>query len=253
MLLRYSFEGIVKPKVEFLERIGLTGQKLHQALNRNPCILYLNVNRSLQPKVCFLQSVLDPYLASVVSNPDSNKIAAKVISNHSATTSVILKNPRVLTLSKKLLVGLVKDVEGMGIEKGSKAFARAFLRLSMLNKDTVKVKLENLRELGFTEEEVGILVKRFPQLLGSSKDKVRQNVKFLVEEWKLPRNAILGCPAALQYSIEKRLKPRLNALRALMAMNKSSVKGMNYPPVYYICMSDGDFHRKVVSRISVAA
>jgi mTERF domain-containing protein len=197
--------------------------------------------------------VLDPNLAAVVSNPESDKIAGKVVSNHSLTAYVISKNPRILQFpTAKILVGIFKDVEGMVIEKGSKAFARSFLQLSILTRDTLKVKLENLRELGFTEEEVGILVKRFPRLLGSSKDKLRQNLKFLVEEWKLPRKAILGNPAALFYSIEKRLKPRLNALRTLMMMNKSSEEAMSYPPVQYINMSDGVFHRKVVSRLTVA-
>ena len=56
------------------------------------------------------------------------------------------------------------------------AFARVLLRLSVQNRDTVKRKLENLRELGFTEEEVGILFKRFPSLLGLSEDTLRQNL-----------------------------------------------------------------------------
>jgi len=252
-ILRSSFRGTVKPKVEFLEKIGLTGQKLRKALNRNPLFLKLSVSRTLEPRVSFLQSVLDPDPTAVVSNPESDKIASKVVSNHSLTASVISKNPRILSLSTaKILAGLVKDVEGMGIEKGSKAFARAYLRLSMLNRDTVQLKLKNLRELGFTEEEVGILVKRFPQLLGSSEDKLRQNLKFLVEEWKLPRNFILSLPAVLCYSIEKRLKPRLTALRALMIMDKSSEKAMSYPPGRYITMSEEAFHRKVLSRLPVA-
>lgn len=135
-MLRSSFEGIVRPKVEFLERIGFTGQKLLQCLSRRPHFLTYNVSRTLEPKVSFLQSVLDPYLVAVVStpesdkitgtNPDFHKVAEKVISSHSLTTSVIFNNPRVLSSSEKLLVELVNDVEGLGIEKGSKAFAPAF-------------------------------------------------------------------------------------------------------------------------------
>jgi len=194
--------------------------------------------------------VLDPNLAAVVSNPESDKIAGKVVSNHSLTTSVIYENPKIFTLStEKILVGLVKDVEGMGLEKGSKAFARCFSQLSMLKRDTVKRKLENLRELGFTEEEVGILVKRMPKLLGLSEDRLRQNLKFLVEEWKLPRNVILTYPMTLGLSMEKRLKPRLIALRVLMMKNKSSKEAENYPPVYYMRVSERDFQCKVVTRL----
>jgi hypothetical protein len=38
--IRSSFQGTVKPKVEFLERIGLTGQKLLKALHRSPRFLF---------------------------------------------------------------------------------------------------------------------------------------------------------------------------------------------------------------------
>lgn len=78
-------------------------------------------------------------------------------------------------------LGLVMDIEGSPIKKWSKAFACSFLRSIMLNRDTVKLKLKILRELGFTEDEVGILAKRWPELLGSSEGKFLQNLKFLVE------------------------------------------------------------------------
>jgi mTERF domain-containing protein len=248
--IRSSFQGTVKPKFEFLERIGLTGQKLLKALHRKSRFLNLNVSRTLEPKFCFLQSVLDPRLEATVSNPETDKIAGKFVSNHSLTTSVISENPMIFTLSTAQILVVVKDVEGMGIEKGSRAFARCFCRLSRMNRDTVKRRLENLRELGFTEEEVRIIVKRMPGLLGLSEDKVRQNLKFLVEEWKVPRNVLLTYPMALCMSMEKRLKPRLIALRASMMKNKSTKEAESYPPVRYMSMSETDFHCKVVSRLA---
>jgi hypothetical protein len=249
-VLRCSFQDSIKPKVEFLEKNGLTGEKLLKALQRYPCILSLSISRTMEPRVCFLQSLLDPELAPMVSNSEPDKITRKLVSNHNLTVSAISANPRILASPKeKILVGFVKDVEGMGIEKGSKAFARSFIQLSMMNRDTVKRKLENLMKLEFTEEEVGILVKRMPKLLGYSEDKLRQNLKFLVEEWKLPRNVILSHPMALCLSLETRLKPRLISLRALMMRNKSSKEAERYTPAYYMSMSERDFHCKVVSRL----
>lgn len=198
--------------------------------------------------------MLDPALAVVVSNPESDKIARKkFVSNNTLTAYVISLNPRILSITvQKGLVKIVKDVEGMGFEKGSNAFARAFLQMSMLNRDTIKLKLEKLGGLGFTEEEVGSLVKKLPQLLGFSEDTLRRKLKFLIEEWKLPRNAILNDPALLCYSIEKRLKPRLNAVSSLMMKNKSSQKTKYHSSLKYLRMSDGDFNTKVVSRLPVA-
>lgn len=86
MLLRSSFGGIGKPKVEFLERIGLTGRKLLQFLKRRPHFLTYNVSRTVEPKVSFLQSVLDPDLVAVVSTPESDKIAG--------TNQIFIKLPK---------------------------------------------------------------------------------------------------------------------------------------------------------------
>ena len=51
----------------------------------------------------------------------------------------------------------------------------------MQTHDIVKMKLKILRELGFTKDDVGILVKRWPELLGSFEDKLLHYLKFLVE------------------------------------------------------------------------
>jgi hypothetical protein len=62
----------------------------------------------------------------------------------------------------------------MGIGKGSKVFARVLLRLSEL-------KRENLRELGFIAEEVGILVRKLGFLLmGLSEDRLHRISCFLL-------------------------------------------------------------------------
>jgi len=40
--------------------------------------------------------VFDPYLAVVVSNPKSDKIVGKVVSNHNLTASIISEHPRMV-------------------------------------------------------------------------------------------------------------------------------------------------------------
>lgn len=134
------------------------------------------------------------------------------------------------------------------MRKGPRRLLVVLLCLSRMNRYTIKRKLENLKELGFTDEKARILVKRFPTLLGLSEDKLQQNPKFLLEEWKLPRNAILRDPTALGYSTEKRLRPRLNALRALTMKNNSRKKAESYFSGRYI-MSNKNFHCKVVGRL----
>jgi len=63
-------------------------------------------------------------------------------------------------------LGFVNDVEGLAIEKGCKAFVRVFVLSSTLNRDSVPLKLENVRELGFKGEKGRIIVQRSLELLG---------------------------------------------------------------------------------------
>lgn len=192
------------------------------------------------------KSVLDYELVTLVSNPESDKITRKLVSNHILNVSTVSQCPKILTWpTKNILVGIVKDVDEMGIDKRSKAFAHIFLQLCTLKRDIGKPKLENLRELRFSEEEIRILVKKFPSFMCLFEERLQQNFKFLVEEWKLPRNVVLVHPVALSYSVEKRLKPRLQSLRALKMKNKSSKEAESYPPVHYMSMSEDYFHRNV--------
>ena len=181
-ILRCSFQNNVKPKVEFLEKMGFTGRKLYKFIERFPVIFNSSITRKVEPIVFFLQSVLDPEPAAVVSNMESDKITSNIVSNLSLMASVTFSNPRILSASSAKILGLVKDVEGPPIKKWSKAFACSFIRSIMLTRYTVKLKLKILRELGFTKDDVGILVKRWLELLWLSKDKILHNLKFLVEE-----------------------------------------------------------------------
>ena len=87
---------------------------------------------------------------------------------------VINRNSNILLLTTTTSLGFVKDVERFPIEKWSKTFSDAFLRLIVLNgisqitknrfgffyksqKDELiaKLKLKILTKLGFTDEEGG--------------------------------------------------------------------------------------------------
>ena len=97
--------------------------------------------------------MLDPEAVAVVSNLKSDEIPGKLDSNHNLQL-VLYTNPKILSMSMANCMGFVNDVEGMGIDKGSKAFTRSLLVLNRLNRNIVKRKLED-RELGFAKEEVG--------------------------------------------------------------------------------------------------
>ena len=79
--------------------------------------------------------MLDSKLVVVVSNLKYDKTIRKVISNHSITMFVLSKYPIILAfLMEKILVGLVKDVQEMGIKKGSKLFSHVLHQLIKMDR-----------------------------------------------------------------------------------------------------------------------
>lgn len=82
---------------------------------------------------------------------------------------------------------------------------------------SVQLKLENLRELRFIGEEVGIIVQRLPEFLGRPTINCARVSNFL---WK--NGSFLAIDSSGDF--EKRLKPSLSALKTLMMMTKSSKK-----------------------------
>lgn len=86
----------------------------------------------MEPTVCFLQFVLDPELADVVSNPESVKNDGNSVCNNSLTMYVIYGNPSISSSTTVNSLGICKGCRGVNHWEGSKAFARASLLSSML-------------------------------------------------------------------------------------------------------------------------
>ncbi|WZZ13389.1 LOW QUALITY PROTEIN: hypothetical protein YC2023_106478 [Brassica napus] len=121
-------------------------------------------------------------------------------------------------LSDKTIKARVKVCKRLGftVEEVWTIFKKwpIFLGLSEKNiADSVKTFLE----LGFSREEFVMIVKRHPQCLGLSAELVKKKTEFLVEEMNWPLKAVVSHPQVLGYSMEKRMVPRCNVIKALMS------------------------------------
>ncbi|CAF2040132.1 unnamed protein product, partial [Brassica napus] len=77
--------------------------------------------------------------------------------------------------------------------------------------------VETFLELGFSRDEFVMIVKRYPQCLGLSVETVKKKTEFLVNGMNWPLKAVVSNPAVLGYSLEKRMAPRCNVIKALMS------------------------------------
>ncbi|XP_024015433.1 transcription termination factor MTERF4, chloroplastic [Eutrema salsugineum] len=77
--------------------------------------------------------------------------------------------------------------------------------------------IETLLGLGFTRDESAMMCKRFPQLLGLSAESVEKKTEFLVKKMNWPLKALVLFPPVFGYSMEKRIVPRCNVIKALLS------------------------------------
>ncbi|CAH8256156.1 unnamed protein product [Arabidopsis lyrata] len=85
--------------------------------------------------------------------------------------------------------------------------------------------IETFKDLGFSKNEFAFMVKHFPMCLNISAETVKKKTKFLVKKknkfmvkkMKWPLNSVAFYPQVLGLSMEKRIVPRCNVMKALMS------------------------------------
>ncbi|KAL1213269.1 Transcription termination factor MTERF5 [Cardamine amara subsp. amara] len=77
--------------------------------------------------------------------------------------------------------------------------------------------IETFLGLGFTRDEVMMMIKCFPHCVAYSEEMVKEKINFVVKKMNWPLKAITLFPQVLGYSMEKRIVPRCNIIKALMS------------------------------------
>ncbi|KAG7584930.1 Transcription termination factor mitochondrial/chloroplastic, partial [Arabidopsis thaliana x Arabidopsis arenosa] len=88
--------------------------------------------------------------------------------------------------------------------------------------------METFIGLGFSRDEFVMMVKCYPQCIGYSAEMVKKKTKFVVKKMNWPLKVMTLFPQVLGYSMEKRIVPRCNVIKALMS--KGSL-GSELPPM----------------------
>ncbi|EOA34358.1 hypothetical protein CARUB_v10021881mg [Capsella rubella] len=77
--------------------------------------------------------------------------------------------------------------------------------------------IETCLGLGFSRDEFVMIVKCFPMCLGLSVETVKKKTEFVVKKMNWQLKDITLFPPVLGYSLEKRIVPRCNVIKALMS------------------------------------
>ena len=94
-------------------------------------------------------------------------------------------------------------------------FRRALATLSFMSKDVLAGKVQLLRDLGFSQDDISMIAKKAPLVLAKCDTKIQQAMEFLMRDVGLQASYIAQRPVLIMYSREKRLVPRRILLHLL--------------------------------------
>ncbi|XP_042057033.1 uncharacterized protein LOC121801576 [Salvia splendens] len=153
-------------------------------------------------------------------------------------------SPQLFLHKPENLRKFVEKADAMGSERGSKSFIYAVRAVSSMKSESWELKLGTLRELGYSEEDIMRAFRSSPKVFTCSRRKIRRVAEVLLETGRYDRAMIAKTPCVFQYSIEKRLIPRLGVLRVL------EKKGLieNWPSIASMVLyTDVEFFERFVA------
>ena len=114
------------------------------------------------------------------------------------------------------------------------------------SEDKILESVDTFVGLGFSRDEYKIMIKRFPQCFGYSAESLKKKFEFLVKKMKWPPEAVVLVPSVFGYSLEKRIVPRCNVIKALMS--KGLIRGGNPPMSSVFVCTDEEFLSRYVMK-----
>ncbi|XP_010473417.1 PREDICTED: transcription termination factor MTERF2, chloroplastic-like [Camelina sativa] len=102
-----------------------------------------------------------------------------------------------------------------------------------VSKKKILNSFETFLGLGYSRSEFLIMVRRYPPCIEYSLESVKRKSEFLVKKMNWPLSSLVLHPQVFGYSMEKRIIPRCNVLKALLSKGLLR-KGSELPSVSYV-------------------
>ncbi|GMH10241.1 hypothetical protein Nepgr_012082 [Nepenthes gracilis] len=215
-MLRRSLAVRLKPTFEFLRKYVGTNERALVAIKRSPLLLQFNIEKNMQSNVEYL----------IKEGMPSCSISR-----------LIITQPTCLLQNIDKVAHKVETVKKFGIHPSTRGFVDAFRVMVSMSELTWKKKVEVLKSLGWSEEDVIDTFVRSPLSLARSEEKLRSVMDFYVNTVKIEPKSIIAQPMLLGFSLNRRLIPRFNVLKILEEKNLLN----NKKPASILAKSEKDF------------
>ncbi|CAA7401036.1 unnamed protein product [Spirodela intermedia] len=189
MALRSVFD-----RIQFWRGLLGDNQNLLKAIDRNPHLLSFRIDERVAPTLAYLRSMGIP---------------------NSKILTIMMRSPYLVTSNVDRIKALVDLVSAMGISPGTGIFALALSNVSNISRSNLAAKIEFLRTFGWSQAELLLAFRRFPNIINLSRERVQATMDFLLKEAGCSPSYVSSRAVLLGLSLQKRLIPRLEVLRSL--------------------------------------
>ncbi|KAF3341548.1 mTERF [Carex littledalei] len=98
----------------------------------------------------------------------------------------LMKCSKLITHRPEVLKMKAEKADELGVARSSGAFVYALTIVTYLSQCKIDARLNNLRRLGLSQEEVALMISKAPLLLKTPEEVVGTRMKFLIKEHVIP-------------------------------------------------------------------
>ncbi|XP_078151287.1 transcription termination factor MTEF18, mitochondrial-like [Carex rostrata] len=194
----YIFQKNFVPKIDFL--LGILGS-----------VENLSVILKATKNSFFIRSSLDK-----VFIPNLSFLQEHCGFSPSQLMQIMISAPAMMSFRHDVFKMEVERAEELGVARSSGTFINALLTVCYQKQCTIDAKLDNLTSIGFSQEEVALMIRKTPMLLRVPEKLVISKMEYLIKEADFDKIDVVKYPALLAYSLENRLIPRTIVKKLLM-------------------------------------
>jgi mTERF domain-containing protein len=132
---------------------------------------------------------------------------------------MIILYPRTILQKRDKIIYEVRALKDLGLKPNATVFIHALRVMLSTGESTRKKKIEVMKSLGWSEEEIFGTFKRCPQILQYSEKKIRITVDFFINSVDLGPEILLVYPSLFCLSVDKRVRPWYNVINVLKSKN----------------------------------
>ncbi|PHU20257.1 hypothetical protein BC332_11408 [Capsicum chinense] len=235
-VLFFDVEKTLKPKLQCISQLGLSGSDLVKVILRDCKFLDTGLHTRIIPLINLLKSVLGSdenvvkvikrcawlisYNNHVTMEANLNLLQSFGCSNDKIK-SILITCPKILSnINNKRLEEMLHRVEKeVGVSPDSTVFLHIVCVLSTMRQEKLEKKFGIFKSFGWSDTDILTMLQKHPYCIGLSEARIQTALTFLMKEVQYKSIYIASRPMLLKYSMEKRLIPRYEVWKLVNEKN----------------------------------